>query len=46
MENKVLVVDDEKELAYILKDFLENEGIKTQVAFTGAECEYLLKTFD
>ncbi len=46
MENKVLVVDDEKDLAYILKDFLENEGIKTRVAFTGADCETLLKAFE
>jgi len=46
MENKVLVVDDEKELANILKDFLENEGIKTQVAYSGSECEALLKSFE
>lgn len=38
MENKVLIVDDEKDLANILKDFLEHEGIETRVAYNGEEC--------
>lgn len=45
MSNKVLVVDDEKELALILKDFLENDGIETAVAFNGAEAYKLLNNF-
>lgn len=45
MINKVLVVDDEKELALILKDFLEAEGIQTEVAFNGAETRKSLEEF-
>ena len=45
MSNRVLVVDDEQELALILKDFLENDGIETAVAFNGAETYKLLNNF-
>ncbi len=45
MLNKVLVVDDEKELALILRDFLENDGIKTEVAFSGEEAYKQLNSF-
>lgn len=37
MNNTVLIVDDEKELALILKDYLENEGINAVAAFDGSE---------
>ena len=37
MSNKVLVVDDEKELALIVQDYLEAEGFDVYTAFTGQE---------
>ena len=37
MSNKVLVVDDEKELALIVQDYLESEGFNVYTAFTGQE---------
>lgn len=45
MQSRVLIVDDEKELALILKDFVENEGIKAEVAFDGSQAFSLLKSF-
>ncbi|MDA3846903.1 MAG: response regulator transcription factor [Vallitaleaceae bacterium] len=45
MKNLVLIVDDEKELALILKDFLEKEGIETIVAFNGADSKKALDTY-
>lgn len=46
MENKVLIVDDEKDLANILKDFLEHEGIETKVAYNGVDCYKAFKGFE
>ena len=46
MNNRVLVIDDEKELAMIIKDFLQNEGIESEVAFNGEQAYEKLKTFD
>ena len=37
MNNTVLIVDDEKELALILKDYLEKEGIDAVTAFNGQQ---------
>lgn len=45
MENRVLIVDDEKELALILKDFLLKDGIKAEVAFNGEQAYKLFETF-
>lgn len=45
MESRVLIVDDEKELALILKDFLQKEGIKAEVAFNGEQAYKVFKTF-
>lgn len=46
MNSKVLIVDDEKELAMILKDYLQNEGIETEVAFSGEQAYTMFKTFN
>lgn len=46
MNSKVLIVDDEKELAMILKDYLQNEGIETEVAFNGEQAYAMFKTFN
>ena len=45
MENRVLIVDDEKELALILKDFLQKDGIKAEVAFNGEQAYKMFETF-
>lgn len=45
MESKVLIVDDEKELALILRDFLHKDGIKAEVAFNGEEAYKIYKDF-
>lgn len=45
MKNKVLIVDDEKELANILKDFVEHEGIETRVAYDGESSYKALEAF-
>lgn len=45
MESRVLIVDDEKELALILKDFLEKDGIKAKVAFNGKQAYEAFETF-
>jgi len=37
MNSTVLIVDDEKELALILKDYLKKEGIDAVTAFDGSE---------
>ncbi len=37
IENKVLIVDDEIELGLILRDFLEHEGMKVEIAINGEE---------
>ena len=37
MKDKILVVDDEKPIAEILKYNLEEEGFEVLVAFDGAE---------
>ncbi|MEX1378116.1 MAG: response regulator transcription factor [Eubacteriales bacterium] len=37
MTSKVLIVDDEKELALIVKDYLQAEGIEAYTAFNGKE---------
>jgi len=45
MESRVLIVDDEKELALILKDFLQKEGIQAEVAFNGEQAYKTFETF-
>ncbi|QVK17598.1 response regulator transcription factor [Mycoplasmatota bacterium] len=44
-EKRVLVVDDEKEIANILCDFMENEGIKAMTAYNGREAYEKFKSF-
>lgn len=45
MESRVLIVDDEKELASILKDFLQKDGIKAEIAFNGEQAYRAFETF-
>lgn len=45
MENRVLIVDDEKDLANIIKDFLMNDGIAAEVAYSGEEAYDKFKSF-
>lgn len=45
MDSKVLIVDDEKELALILKDYLQNEGISAQVAYTGEQAYEVFRSY-
>lgn len=45
MVNRVLIVDDEKELALILKDFLKNEGIEAETAANGQEAYQAFERF-
>lgn len=44
-EKRVLIVDDEKEIANILSDFLENEGMETRTAYNGREAYEKFKSF-
>ncbi len=37
MPGKVLVVDDEKELAELIRDYLRREGFEVVLAFDGEE---------
>jgi two-component system response regulator VicR len=34
---KILIVDDEREIAELIRDYLEREGFKTHLAFDGAQ---------
>lgn len=45
MDARVLIVDDEKDLALILKDYLEKDDIKCEVAFSGQQAYDVFKTF-
>lgn len=45
MNSKVLIVDDEKELAMILKDYLLNEDIAAEIALNGEQAYKLFKSF-
>lgn len=45
IENKVLIVDDEKDLANIMRDFLENEGMQVETAYNGKQAYEKLKSF-
>lgn len=45
MESRVLIVDDEKELALILQDFLQKDGIKAKVAFNGEQAYEAFEIF-
>ena len=45
MESRVLIVDDEKELALILKDFLQEDGIRAKVAYNGEQAYKIFETF-
>ncbi len=45
IENRILIVDDEKDLANIIKDFLENEGMIAETANTGEEAYKCFKSF-
>jgi len=45
MESRVLIVDDEEELALVLRDFLLEDGIKSEVAFNGEEAYRLFREF-
>lgn len=46
MAYKILIVDDEKELADVLKDFLDNEGYETQAAYDGIGARKMITSFD
>lgn len=45
MESKVLIVDDEIELALILRDFLNKDGIKAEVACNGKQAYKIFRDF-
>lgn len=45
IENKVLIVDDEKDLANIMSDFLVNEGMLVETAYNGKQAYEKLKSF-
>ena len=36
MSNRILVLDDEKEIAEVIALYLRNEGYEVEVAYTGA----------
>ena len=36
--NRILVVDDENDIAELIKDILENEGYKVRIENNGASC--------
>ncbi len=42
---KILIVDDEKEIANLVKDYLESDGYKVAVAYDGEEALNLFKQF-
>lgn len=44
-EKRVLIVDDEKEIANILSDFIANEGMKTTTAYNGREAYEKFRSF-
>ena len=46
MNNTVLIVDDEKELALILIDYLKKDNINAVAAFDGEEALSMLKDVD
>ncbi len=46
MNTKILIVDDEKEIAELLRDYLEKEGYQVKLAFDGEEALDYYKTFD
>jgi DNA-binding response OmpR family regulator len=46
MESRVLIVDDEKELALILKDFLLAEGIKVETAYNAQDAYKVFEAFN
>ena len=37
MNNKILVLDDEREIAEVIALYLRNEGYEVELAFTGRE---------
>jgi two-component system response regulator VicR len=45
IENRILIVDDEEDLANIIKDFLEDDGMKVEIAGTGEQAYSLLKSY-
>ena len=42
---KILVVDDKKEIAELIRDYLENEEFEVQLAFNGEEALKVFKNF-
>ena len=40
---KVLIVEDDREISKLLRDFLHNEGFETVQTFNGAEAELIMK---
>ena len=44
--NKILIVDDEQELAEVIRDYLAAEGFKVKLAFTGQKGKQLFQQFD
>ncbi len=44
-QEKILVVDDEREIAELIKDYLEKEGYKVVLAFDGEEALDYYRTF-
>ncbi|WP_425447257.1 response regulator [Dethiothermospora halolimnae] len=44
-KKRVLIVDDEKEIADILRDFIANEGIEVMTAYDGEEAYNKFKSF-
>ncbi|NLJ87247.1 MAG: response regulator transcription factor, partial [Epulopiscium sp.] len=43
---KILVVDDKKEIAELIRDYLENEEFEVQLAFNGEEALKVFKNFN
>ena len=37
MKNRILVLDDEKEIAEVIALYLKNDGYEVEVAYTGQE---------
>lgn len=37
MKHRILIIEDQEEIALVLQDFLEEEGLSVQVAMTGKE---------
>lgn len=43
MSNRILVLDDEKEIAEVIALYLRNEGYEVEVAYTGARALELVE---